>query len=81
MSISKKKYDEIRYMNGYYTWWKDFWSGDVKKYGLRNSNCAVYSRDLWWSVTDEWMESDENPDDRTNLHTTGAVYQAIGGYF
>lgn len=73
LSISKQKYDEIKYMNGYYIWYKDFWNETVQGYNLYNRNCSTYSRDLWWNYTGEWHNLNAP-------HTPTQIYNSIGDY-
>ncbi len=80
LSISKRRYDEAKYMNGYYTWWKDFWNDSVTTYHLNKRNCSVYARDLWFTYTNEWLKTDEWASDPDwQHHTPGMLYNSIGG--
>jgi hypothetical protein len=76
LSIDKRTYDEIKYMNGYYVWSKNFWNDSVLPYGPLVtggvSHCATYSRDFWSKYTGEWMG---------NLDLTpGQIYNTIWWY-
>lgn len=70
LSIDKKTYDEIKYMNGYYAWSKNFWDDSVVGYGL--THCATYSRDFWSKYTGEWMGD--------GYLTPGNIYNTIWWY-
>lgn len=73
LSIDKRTYDEIKYMNGYYGWAKDFWGNTVNGYNITNYNCATFARDLWNKYTGEWTNF-------TGAHTPGAIYNSIWWY-
>jgi len=63
LNIGKRMYDEIKYMNGYYGWYKDFWEEEVKSYSIpQGQYCSIYARDIWWKYTGgnnggEWMKA------------------------
>jgi hypothetical protein len=76
LNIDKRTYDEIKYMNGYYAWSKNFWNDSVLPYGPLVTggvaHCATYSRDFWSKYTGEWMG---------NLDLTpGQIYNTIWWY-
>jgi hypothetical protein len=73
LSIDKRTYDEIKYMNGYYAWSKNFWNDSVNVYNLVNYNCATHTRNLWNKYTGEWTNF-------TGAHTPGAIYNSIWWY-
>jgi hypothetical protein len=73
LSIDKRTYDEIKYMNGYYGWAKDFWGNTVNGYNITNYNCATFARDLWNKYTGEWTNF-------SVIHTPTAIHNSIWWY-
>lgn len=78
LNISKHRYDELKYMNGYFIWeeqgqyakYKNLWNGSAPGYDFFIRNCSTYSRDLWAEYTWEVI-------DMPAIHNPGVVYNAI----
>ncbi len=77
LNISKRMYDEIKYMNGYYAWYRDFWADNlsVTAYDGVCHNCAGYTRDLWYDITGEWHEF--GPVHDNSVRTPASLYNSI----
>jgi len=68
--LPKQKYDEVKYMNGYYNvpWHREYnndrwpYKDDIDEYEMPGYDggdewfvCSTYSRDLWHTYTGEWI--------------------------
>lgn len=84
--ISKQKYDEIKYMNGFYNHpWHRTYNNNQKpsedsvdefniNWDLRDSDhfvCSTYSRDLWHTYTGNWFT------DLNGYHSPEQIYHAL----
>lgn len=78
--LTKKNYDRIRFMNGYYGWWKDFWNDTTPVYTGLDNNCAKFSRDLWFNYTGEWFDLESPTGWYGSVPTPADIYHAIWNY-
>ncbi len=69
-------------MNGYFGWWKNHWTGEVKNYAPDTDNCSRFASELWFRYTGATLDSGEwlNTINDFGVHTPGILYNAIGGY-